>query len=61
MEKKSELYQKSNVEVEFSCLLIYLWLLKTFDGFFVIEFDQTLEILQSKKVTIFIKIVGHLG
>ena len=55
MGKKAELSQQSYLVAWNPCLFIKLRSLNTFHGFFTNEFDQTLDIFQSKKLLFLFK------
>ena len=58
MKKKAELSRKSYLLKHLKSMSVYKLIVNTFNGFVYIEFDQTLDILQSKKLIFFIQITG---
>ena len=57
MKKKAELSRKSYLLKHLKSMSVYKLIVNTFNGFVYIEFDQTLDILQSKKLLFFIQTV----
>ena len=60
MKKKAELSRNSYLLKSLKSMSVYKLMANTFNGFVYIEFDQTLDILQSKKLLLFIQIPTEL-
>ena len=60
MKQKAELSQNSYLLKSLKSMSVYKLMANTFNGFVYIEFDQTLDILQSKKLLLFIQIPTEL-